>query len=427
MNRSVWWASATFAAILGFSRVSFGLLLPFLKHEFPASYTAYGIVASANFAGYLLGLIALSLVPRHYHGRRSNTIALALIAVTLALSAIAPNLMTIAAARFVNGLAQAVATILTIGLTFSTVPHELRGRASGIVCGGGGVGIVLCAVALPYAASTTDGGRAIWLAMAVATALVAVGLHRALPAHKAAHRATSGAGATDASAIAILCVQYAFFGAAFADYFTYAPALASKIVAGAAALAVAWSLTGISGSAGASLWGMWLDRSRRGMTLGLCLLAGGAGAVALVMHSLVAAAASAIVVGSCAFGTPAQTTALTRRFSSSHAYVRTLSLVTMSFAIGQTIGAPLGGAIADRAGLPAAILASAAIFAVGGFVALAIALRAPIRISTSYPRKIGYSYVARLSARGGSMGGAKGLTDELCALVEIGSVHSTYG
>lgn len=374
---AVWWSAAAFAALIGFSRVSFGLLLPFIKSEFPASYTAYGIAAAANFAGYLAGLVGTAFLPRHFHDRRANTIALATLAITLAVSAVAPTLAVIAAARFFNGLSQAVATMLTIGLTFSIVPHALRGRASGVVWGGGGVGIVLCAAALPYAAAHLGGWRAIWVVMAVITAFVAFALHRVLPDH-AAHEApqSDGHSTTDRPAIAILCAQYFFFGLAFAGYFTYAPALARELIAGTIPFAVAWALTGIAGIAGGSIWGGVLDRSRRGLSLGACLLLGAAGAAVLLAPNLAAAAVSALLVGSCSFGTPAQTTALTRRFSSTHDYVYALTIVTATFAVGQTLGAPLGGWIADASGLASAIGVSAAIFAIGGAVALTIAVRA---------------------------------------------------
>ena len=82
------------------------------------------------------------------------------------------------------------------------------------------------------------------------------------------------------------------------------------------------------------------------------------------------------MVGSGSFGTPAQTTALTRRFSSAHGYVFALSIVTATFGVGQTLGAPLGGWLADAHGLSSAIATSAGIFGAGGLVALAIALRA---------------------------------------------------
>lgn len=375
---SVWWSGAAFAALIGFSRVSFGLLLPFIKTQFPASYTAYGIAAAANFAGYLAGLLGTALLPRRFHDRRTNTIALATLALSLALSAIAPTLPVIAAARFLNGLAQSVAAMLTIGLTLSTVPHALRGRTSGILWGGGGIGIALCALALPYAAAQASGWRAIWMAMAALTAFITIALHRVLPDH-AAHEAPqldAKTSATDRIAIAILCAQYFFFGAAFADYFTYAPAYARELIAGTIPFAIAWALTGIAGTAGGSIWGHLLDRSRRGLSLGVCLLLGAAGAAALLAPGLGAAAVSALLVGSSSFGIPTQTTALTRRFSGTHDYVFALTIVTATFAVGQTLGAPFGGWIADRGGLSTAIAASAAIFAIGGAIALAVGIRA---------------------------------------------------
>jgi predicted MFS family arabinose efflux permease len=376
---AVWWASASFAALIGFSRVSFGLLLPFIKHEFPASYTEYGIIASANFAGYLIGLIGTMVLPRRFHNRKSNTIAMWMIALSLAVTALAPNLETITIARFINGLAQAVGTMLTIGLALSVVQPALRGRASGLLWGGGGAGIILCALALPYAASVMNGWRVIWCVMALLTAVIFVGLHRVLPERAVVAAGESANVPTDGIAIGILCVQYFLFGLGFADYFTYAPAFAREILASTAAFSVAWIILGAAGGLGGSIWGRLLDGSRRGMTLGSCLLLCGAGAAALLIPNLAAAAMSAVLVGSCSFGTPAQTTALARRFASGQNYVYALSIVTATFGVGQTLGAPLGGWLADGRGLSSAISVSAAIFAVAGLVALTVGTRAPER------------------------------------------------
>jgi predicted MFS family arabinose efflux permease len=372
MPSAVWWASLTFAGILGFSRVSFGLLLPFLRHDFPASYTEYGIVAAANFGGYLVGLLLMPFVPASLHRRSINTAAVVLMVVSLFASSFAPNLGILGFFRFANGVGQAVATMLTIGLTFALVDPSLRGRASGILWGGGGVGIAISGLALPAAAASAQGWRSIWLAMAALMAIVAVGLHRTLPRKTDSHTVSNVERPNDLTAIAILAGGYCLFGAAFASYFTYAPAFAREIVTSTAALAVAWTLTGLAGAAGGGIWGRALDRSHRGATLSLCLAIGGAGAALLLLHSPAAAIASALLVGSSSFGTPAQTSALVRRYTSAQWYVHALSVVTVAFAAGQTLGAPIGGFAADARGLGASIALSALLFFAGAVIAWTI-------------------------------------------------------
>jgi predicted MFS family arabinose efflux permease len=372
MPSAVWWASLTFAGILGFSRVSFGLLLPYLKHDFPASYTSYGIVASANFAGYLAGLLLMPLLPPSLHRRSVNTAAIALMFASLFASSFASNLTLLAGFRFANGVGQAVATMLTIGLTFSIVAPALRGRASGILWGGGGLGIAISGLALPAAAAYADGWRMIWLWMAALMAIVAVGLHRTLPPKDDAHETKKADRSNDRIAIAILAGEYFLFGAAFADYFTYAPAFAREIVASTFALALAWTLTGFAAAAGGGVWGRALDRSQRGETLAVCLAIGCAGALFLLFRNPLAAIASALLVGSSSFGTPAQTSALVRRYANAQSYVRALSVVTIAFAAGQTLGAPFGGFAADTRGLGASIALSALFFLVAAAVAFPI-------------------------------------------------------
>ncbi|HTW82971.1 MAG TPA: YbfB/YjiJ family MFS transporter [Candidatus Sulfotelmatobacter sp.] len=372
---AVWWSAWTFVGLVGFSRVSFGLLLPFVKHDFPGTYSLYGLVAAANFAGYLVALIAMMFVPPAWQRRRVNTVALVFIALTLAASGLAPELRSLAAARFVNGLAQGVATMLTIGLALSVVPPALRGRASGILWGGGGVGIALSGAVLPIAAAHAGGWRVIWVAMAVVAAIGIVGLHRALP-ERTVTQATAASTRSDRVALVILAAQYTLFGLAFASYFTYAPAYAHALLASALALAIAWVLLGCASAVGSDLWGRALDRSRRGATLALCMALGGVGALSLVWGGLVGAIVSAVLVGSSSVGGPAQTSALTRRYAGANEYVRALSVITTSFAVGQTLGAPVGGVIADASGLAGAIVFSAAIFFAGALAAWPIVTRA---------------------------------------------------
>jgi len=58
----VWWAACSIATILGFSRLSYGLLLPALRMDLGGSYSVYGTLGTVNFVGYLFGTLALPLV-----------------------------------------------------------------------------------------------------------------------------------------------------------------------------------------------------------------------------------------------------------------------------------------------------------------------------------------------------------------------------
>ncbi|QBD77638.1 YbfB/YjiJ family MFS transporter [Ktedonosporobacter rubrisoli] len=49
-----WWAAGLMATILGFSRLSYGLLLPALRTSLLGSYSLLGLIGTINFAGYLL-------------------------------------------------------------------------------------------------------------------------------------------------------------------------------------------------------------------------------------------------------------------------------------------------------------------------------------------------------------------------------------
>src|SRR5579863_2996498 len=95
-----WWSAAAMAVDIGFSRTSFGLLLPAIKRDLAGSYGVYGWVASANFAGYLLGTIALLVLLRHLRSRESATVlSLVLLAITTAVQAFCHTLVLLALLR----------------------------------------------------------------------------------------------------------------------------------------------------------------------------------------------------------------------------------------------------------------------------------------------------------------------------------------
>ena len=54
----VLWAACSLATILGFSRLSYGLLLPALRADLGGSYGVYGTHGTVNFVGSLYGSVS---------------------------------------------------------------------------------------------------------------------------------------------------------------------------------------------------------------------------------------------------------------------------------------------------------------------------------------------------------------------------------
>ena len=82
-----WWAACAFAAILGFSRLSYGLLMPALHANLGASYSTLGLVQTLNSVGYLFGTLLLPLLLPRVRNRVSlNMVALVVMGSCMAAS-----------------------------------------------------------------------------------------------------------------------------------------------------------------------------------------------------------------------------------------------------------------------------------------------------------------------------------------------------
>lgn len=179
------WGAAAFAVILGFARLSYGLLLPALREALPGSYGAFGLVGSANLAGYLVGTLAVPALLRRDRDRaRLNTGALLGTGIAMLGSATSADLIQLGAWRFLIGLCSGVAAVLTIALTLDRVAPTARGRTSGRLWAGGAAGVALSGVAAPLVIAAGDAPtwRGAWAAMAAVAGVAAYGFHRALQA-----------------------------------------------------------------------------------------------------------------------------------------------------------------------------------------------------------------------------------------------------
>lgn len=160
-------AASGLAAAMGFGRFAYTPLLPVLIDAGQLSTRSGAVVAAANYAGYLIGAVALARVPQ-YNGRTVfRCSALALIVSQAIMAVPAPVIVPILA-RTVAGVASAV---LFIGCAQIAARQDNRRRAAGIAFAGVGAGIAATG-ALVFAAQSVLSWEALWLVTAAGTALL---------------------------------------------------------------------------------------------------------------------------------------------------------------------------------------------------------------------------------------------------------------
>jgi predicted MFS family arabinose efflux permease len=387
-----WWAAAAFASIVGFSRISYGLLLSSVRMDLRGNYGAYGLIGTANFVGYLLGTLVVPLLLASSRDRiKLNSGALMVMNVALLLSATSLNLLQLGIWRFLIGFCSAPALVLTLALTLEqTAPGE-RGRASGIVWMGASVGIILSGVIAPLVISTglLWAWRLAWSVMGIGGGATVLGFHRTLCAYDA-RRLSSGVCASDAqptkpeaNPIALLVellrprgflfatLSYFGYGFGYIIYLTFFVALVLEQGLSPLLVSLIWAAMGATGAISGLIWGRAVDRWPTGFTLAITLGLGALGTLSVLTHHILLEAVGAAVFGLSVFlGPPLIVTSLLRQVVPGDRYASSYSLLNALFGIGQILGPLVGGLVVDQLGLMQGTALTALVLCVAMFFAL---------------------------------------------------------
>jgi predicted MFS family arabinose efflux permease len=378
------WAFASFAFNLGFSRFSYGVVLPALRGELAGSYAVYGVVNAINLGAYLVGtLVAPFLLRRRATQLRVYVVTTLVVGAGIAGGATVHDVTTLALWRALVGFASAIAIVATSVVTFERVLPATRGRASGAMWGGLAGGLALAGPFEPFVAGAGPlSWRVLWLGMAACAPLAAWGFARA-----AGGMAATGSDATPRSGGSFVLVDLvrprrflyldlAYFatGAGYIAYATFVVALFRAHGIAPAGVAEAWTLIGIGGVAGTALAGRLVDSSHREVVLIAALVVATGGGAFALLPGTVPAFVSALLYGVGMVATPAVITAEIRVRTTGASYPAYYSAVTAAMCLGQFVGPIAAGPLVDRLGLSAAALFATVIYGAGIVFAIADAV-----------------------------------------------------
>ena len=372
MWTKVAWAASCFAAIMGFSRLAYGVLVPAMRGDLGGSYALYGSIGAANLAGYLVGALAATRLARRRDRSRINVVALGLMSLAMIGSGLVHATLALGALRFVVGLGSGVAVSLTLALAVEAIPEAKRGFAAAVIWGGGSLGIAIVGIAgvAPFAATATA-WRIQWIAMGAlglvfAIAFFVVTSGKCLVSNDAPDDG-SPVGLFARAGYLPLSLSYFAYGVGYIAVVTFFGAAVGGIRG--VPPAATWIVLGFAGVAGATLWGTLLDRYRSGFPVALasgCCALGGA---AIASGQTLLAVTGALLVGLSFIGVPAMVGALVHQREPASRYGRAFASMTIVLGIAQILGPIAGGLIADRFGARAAVGFGAAMLGIAAFAA----------------------------------------------------------
>lgn len=355
------------ASGMGIGRFALTPLLPLMQQSSGLSLQQGAWLASANYAGYLLGaLLCLALGPRPRSAARAGLVGVALL--TFAMGSNESFALWLAL-RALAGVASAFVLVGVSSWALAALARGRRPQLSGHVFSGVGVGIVLVGALGLISGIEAWPPRAAWLVLGLLAAGVAFALWRPLGEAPGVQETAPGAGAAPLGADAWkLIACYGVFGFGYILPATFLPALGRQLFPDPAVFGWAWPVFGLAAAASTVASVRWLGAvpPRRLFGIGVVVMAVGVAAPAL-RPGLPSILLSALFVGG-SFMVVTMAGLQEARALGGAAAPRAIAAMTASFALGQLIGplvippgSTLSALVMPSLVAAAALLASAAV------------------------------------------------------------------
>ncbi|WP_085584973.1 MULTISPECIES: MFS transporter [unclassified Pseudomonas] len=362
---------ASFVALMmamGIGRFALTPQMPHLLSEGQVDLTAAGLIAAANYLGYLLGAVdaMFSRRPEQVRGRLHGGLWLCVL-LTLA-SFWADGFWSHLILRFGTGVASAWVLVMITALSQPLALAAGRPRLGAVVFAGPGLGIFLTGLLALASHLLNQTSATLWLIYAAVALAMLLGIVRILPQPAVPAAAAPEASGAPTRGIARLAAVYALYGVGYIIPATFLSQMANAQFHGQWQADLFWPCFGLASALGVVLVSLrkpdggttrhWLLATLWLQAAGVfaCLLGSGAG----------------LALGVILCGTPflacMQLVMQRSRELAPHATQRNAGLLTACFAVGQLSG-PLLAALSSHFGgglQPALVLAGSGLLVAGG-------------------------------------------------------------
>jgi predicted MFS family arabinose efflux permease len=348
-------------AAMGIGRFVYTPILPAMMQEIPLGASQAGIIASANFLGYLLG--ALAAAGAWGQGRELSILRLSLVAnmVLLVAMGLTESVAVFSLLRFLAGVVSAFVIIFVSAILLARIESSGRRELHGLQFVGVGLGIALSAVltgALFMSGAPWQDGWYASAAISLIGFFVAYALIERGPAPTS--RPLAEPRLPSSRPLARVILSYGLFGFGYVVTATFLVAIVRANEGGRLLETAVWLVAGLAAMPSVQLLGGIARRVGlvRGYAIGFLIQATG------VAASVAIPGAAGPLVGAALLGaTMVSITAIgiqVGRVFAPLAPRRCFALMTAAFGVGQIVGPVVAGYLAEWTGsfvLPSALAA----------------------------------------------------------------------
>ncbi|SEP01867.1 MFS transporter [Pseudomonas sp. ok266] len=363
--------SACFVALMmamGIGRFALTPQMPHLLSEGQIDLTAAGLIAAANYLGYLLGAVDAMFAHRPQQVQRRLHGGLWLCVLLTLASFWADGFWSHLVLRFGTGVASAWVLVMITTLSQPLAAAAGRPRLGALVFAGPGLGIFLTGLLALVSHLLNQTSATLWLIYAAAALVMMLSVWRLLPKPVATAAVAVAAGNPSNRGIGRLAVIYALYGVGYIIPATFLSQMATGQFHGQWQADLFWPCFGLAAALGVLLVSLRRhdpETTRHWLMATLWLQA--AGVFACLLGSGLGLALGVILCGT-PFLACMQLVMQRSRELAPHATQRNAGMLTACFAVGQLSG-PLLAALSSHfsGGLqPALVTAGSGLLIAGG-------------------------------------------------------------
>jgi MFS family permease len=347
-------AAIAFLAAQGFGRFGFGLVLPAMRDALDLSNGDMGLLAGIGLTAYLALSAPAGVLTTHFGTRRVVVGGLLGTATGLAVTGFADGFLGAAIGQAIVGASGPAAIVPVLAIGGRWVSPAFRGRATGLVVAGGGVGLLLAGLLVPLLLTPSDptAWRHAWWGLAggvlVAAAVATLWLRDPpLPATKTARPSTRLV--YRSAAVWRLALVFGLYGISYIVYGTFFAAHLQQHGLDAAMAGRLWSLAGLLAIGSGLLGGALADRLGSSTALVLMFLLQGTGLALLALGDGIGwYVVSVLLYGVSLWSFPSAVSKAGTEIVGPTLAPAAIGLLVTVFAIGQAGGPMVAGLLAHH-------------------------------------------------------------------------------
>ena len=332
------------ASAMGIGRFIYTPILPPMAEGLDLTKGEAGLIASANFIGYLLGALIAASARLPGSARAWLLGGLAVSAVTTGVMGWSDVMSLYLALRLIGGVASAFVLVFSSFLILERLSAAGRGGLSAVHFAGVGVGIALSAVLTWALEASGAGWREMWLGGGALSLLGLAVVAVLVPARRDGPEAAPKAEQeSQGPPLWPLITAYGLFGFGYVITATFIVAIVRTTPQLLQVEPLVWLVVGLAGAPSVAAWSALARRMGEIPSFAIACLVEAVGVLASVLWLEVAGILlAALFLGGTFMGITALGLVAARQLTRGHPR-RALGLMTAAFGLGQIIGPLVAG------------------------------------------------------------------------------------